>query len=102
MAEKKIENKRPQRFNSLPMSTYMEVKGNHEVVLEGCRGVLEYDTDVGGFGGRPGGFGKETGVVRVRAGRMTLRFTGRCLVIRCLTADSLVVEGFITGIEFLS
>ena len=54
--------------------------------MEGCRGVLEYDTDV----------------VRVRAGRMTLRFTGRCLVIRCLTADSLVVEGFIAGIEFLS
>ena len=52
--------------------------------MEGCRGVLEYDTDV----------------VRVRAGRMTLRFTGRCLVIRCLTADSLVVEGFITGLNF--
>lgn len=86
MAEKKAENKRMHKGNSLPMSSYMEIKGNREVVVEGCRGVLEYDTDV----------------VRVRAGRMTLRFTGRCLVIRCLTADSLVVEGFITGIEFLS
>lgn len=86
MAEKKVEKKRIRGLGSLPMSTYMEVKENREVIVEGCRGVLEYDTDV----------------VRIRAGRMTLRFTGRCLVIRCLTADSLVVEGFITGIEFLS
>ena len=84
MAEKKAANRQLRGLSSLPMSTYMEVKGNQEVVLEGCRGVLEYDTDV----------------VRVRAGRMILRFTGRRLVIKCLTADSLVVQGFITGIEF--
>ena len=68
------------------MPTHMEINGNTEVVLEGCGGVLEYDTDV----------------VRIKTGRMNVRFTGRGLVIKCLTTDSLVVTGFITGIEFLT
>lgn len=69
----------------VPMPTHMEVNGNREAVVEGCGGVLEYGDDV----------------VRVKAGKMVLRFTGRGLEIKCLTADSLVVVGFITGIEFL-
>ncbi len=68
------------------MPTHIELKGNREAVVEGCSGVLEYDT----------------GVVRVRAGKLTVRFSGRGLVIQCLTTDSLVVTGFITGIEFLT
>lgn len=63
----------------------MEFKGNREVVLEDCRGILEYDTDV----------------VRVRMGKLVVRFTGRGLTIKCMTVDSMVIEGFITGMEFL-
>ena len=66
--------------------THMEINGNTEVVVEGCNGVLEYDTDV----------------VRIKTSKLIVRFTGRGLVIQCLTADSLVVTGFITGIEFLT
>lgn len=80
LAEKKF-RRRP----GVLMPTHMEINGNREVVLEGCQGVLEYDTDV----------------VRVKTEKMVIRFSGRCLVIRCLTADSLVVQGFLTGIEFL-
>lgn len=68
----------------VPMPTHMEINGNSEVIVEGCGGVLEYDTDV----------------VRIKTGKMIVRFTGRGLVIKCLTADSLVVSGFLTGIEF--
>jgi YabP family. len=68
------------------MPSHIELNGNREAVVEGCSGVLEYDT----------------GVVRVRAGKLTVRFTGRGLVIQSLTEDSLVVSGFITGIEFLT
>lgn len=68
------------------MQSHMELNGNREAVVEGCGGILEYDASV----------------VRVKAGKMILRFTGRGLVIQCLTADSLVVSGFITGIEFLT
>ncbi len=69
----------------LSMPTHMEINGNTEAVVDGCKGVLEYDTDV----------------IRIRTGRLTVRFTGRGLTIRCLTADALVVTGFLTGIEFL-
>jgi len=70
----------------MKMPTHMEINGNTEVIVEGCSGVLEYDTDV----------------VRIKTGRLVVRFTGRSLVIKCLTADSLVVTGFVTGIEFLT
>ena len=69
----------------LGMPSHMQINGNTEAVVDGCGGVLEYDTDV----------------VRVRVGRMIVRFSGRGLAIKCLTADSLVVTGFLTGIEFL-
>ncbi|OUP11987.1 hypothetical protein B5F35_09500 [Anaeromassilibacillus sp. An200] len=64
---------------------HIELLGNREAVVEGCQGILEYDD----------------GVVRVRAGRLVVRFTGRGLKIRCMTADSLVVEGFLLGMEFM-
>lgn len=65
--------------------SHIELLGNREAVVEGCGGILEYDDDV----------------VRVRAGRLIVRFTGRNLKIRCMTADSLVVEGFLCGMEFM-
>lgn len=68
----------------MQMPSHMEINGNNEVVVEGCSGVLEYDTDV----------------VKIKTGRLIVRFTGRGLVIKCLTADSLVVTGYLTGIEF--
>ncbi|MBS6860123.1 MAG: YabP/YqfC family sporulation protein [Clostridiales bacterium] len=64
---------------------HIELLGNREAVVEGCQGILEYDDDV----------------VRVRAGKLVVRFTGRNLKIRCMTADSLVVDGFLRGMEFM-
>lgn len=65
---------------------HLELRGNREATVEGCCGVLEYDDDV----------------VRVKTRRQVVRFTGRGLAIRSLTADALVVTGYITGIEFLA
>lgn len=83
----------PQKTDRLaiPGATYlgtshMELNGNHEVVVDGCGGVLEYDSDV----------------VKIKTGKQIVRFTGRGLNIKCLTADSLIVEGFLTGIEFIT
>ncbi len=64
---------------------HMEINGNTEAVVEGCCGVLEYDG----------------ATVRIRTPGQIIRFTGHGLVIRCLTEDALVVNGCITGIEFL-
>lgn len=68
----------------MQMPSHMEINGNQEVIVDGCSGVLEYNTDV----------------VRIKTGKLVVRFTGRGLVIKCLTADSLVVTGYLTGIEF--
>lgn len=68
----------------MQMPSHMEINGNQEVIVDGCSGVLEYNTDV----------------VRIKTGKLVVRFTGRGLAIKCLTADSLVVTGYLTGIEF--
>ncbi len=63
----------------------IELLGNKEAVVEHCQGVLEYD---------------ET-LVRLKTGRMTLKFTGRNLLLKSMTEDSVIVEGYFTSIEFL-
>ena len=62
----------------------IELSGNREAVIVGCRGVLEYGENL----------------VRLRAGSLTLRLTGRGLVLRNFKRDSVIIEGFITSIEF--
>lgn len=64
--------------------THMEINGNHEVILEGCGGIIEYTDEV----------------VRVKTGKTITKFSGRDLVIKCIQVDSLVVQGFISAIEF--
>ena len=64
---------------------HMELNGNCEAVVGGCGGVLAHDGTT----------------VRVRTPGQIILFTGRGLAIRCLTEDGLVVNGCITGIEFL-
>lgn len=70
--------------NTLSGAAHFEMNGNREVIVDGCRGVLEYDEQK----------------IRVNTGKMITCFQGRCLSIKCLTSDSLIVEGFITSIEF--
>ena len=70
---------------SLANLSRMELHGNSQVMVEGCGGILEYQTEV----------------IRVKTGKMVTKFTGRGLKIRCMTEDSLVVEGFLTDISFL-
>ncbi len=63
-----------------------EMTSNREVTVEGCRGILQYDENI----------------IRLNTGKMVTSFCGRGLAIKCLTPDSLIVEGFITSIEFIT
>ena len=72
--------------NALSGVAQIEIAGNREAVIDGCQGILEYDENV----------------IKLSAGRMSIRFSGRGLQIKVLTHDSAVVEGFITGIEFIT
>ena len=65
---------------------HLELSGNREAIIEGCKGVLEYDENL----------------VRINTGKMIIRFLGRNLTIRNLTEDSAVIEGYITSIEYMT
>lgn len=64
---------------------YLQFNSNREVTLDGCKGILEYQSDV----------------IRVSAGSMVIVFKGRQLNIKCLTATAIVVGGYITNVEFI-
>jgi len=84
------ENKLSELFdipaNALHGIAQIELAGNREAVIDGCRGVLEYD---------------ET-IVKLATEKMSVQFMGRGLQIKVLTHDSAIVTGFITSIEFLT
>lgn len=67
-------------------SVHMEISGNSEIVLEGCRGVLEYNDST----------------VKVNTGAFVLSIMGRGIVIKCYNEASMVIQGYITTVEFIS
>ncbi len=64
---------------------HLEVSGNTSATIDGCRGVLEYS---------------ET-VIRVSLGQVTLQMKGRGLTLKCISPTSLIINGFITAIEYI-
>ena len=78
------------RVLELPESTlagglHIEMHSNHEAVVENCRGVLEYTPQV----------------IRLLAGGMVAKFSGRGLAIGSLDRNNTIVSGVITTVEFL-
>lgn len=67
-------------------ATHFEMKSNKEVIIEGCRGILVYDENL----------------IKIKAEKMVVSFYGKNLNVRCMTPDSMIIEGFITSIEFES
>ncbi len=63
----------------------IELMGNHELAVEGCKGVLEY----------------EHNVIRFNLGHQQLKLGGRNLSIRVLERNYAEVEGYITSLEFV-
>ena len=64
---------------------HMELVNNTEAIIEGCTGILEYNTDT----------------IRVNTEKYIIQFKGRSLTLRCMTQDSIIVNGYFLSIEFL-
>ncbi len=62
----------------------MEILGNREAIVDGCKGVIEYDDEI----------------IRLSTGNMIVCFRGVGLEIKGLTASNAVISGMITAIEF--
>ncbi len=63
----------------------VEITGNTSATIEGCKGVLEYSK----------------AQIRVSLGKYSLQLNGRGLDLRYISPTSLVIEGFITSIEYI-
>lgn len=64
---------------------HLELSGDREAVVDGLSSVLEYDENV----------------IRLRVGKLSVRFTGKELRLRNLKRDSVIIEGRIASVEFL-
>lgn len=62
----------------------IELSGNREAVVDGCRGILQY----------------EDAVVRVAAGDRIVRFTGSDLCICAMQAGQVRITGTIAAVDF--
>lgn len=77
-------------FSKIPYVTqcsavHCAISSNREAVFEGSRGVLEYNDQT----------------IRINTSGFIVKFSGRGLSIRCLTESSMIIEGFITSIEYI-
>lgn len=63
---------------------HLEISGRHEVIVEGCHGIVSYDDDA----------------VRMDTGCGILRIMGKGLVLRAMSGDAAAVSGRIVSVEF--
>lgn len=61
-----------------------ELSGNRELLIEGSRGILEYSPEI----------------IRVNTHDMIVSVSGRGLDLKCISDSALMIDGFITGLEF--
>ncbi|MEG1869744.1 MAG: YabP/YqfC family sporulation protein [Oscillospiraceae bacterium] len=64
---------------------HMELGSNREAIIEGSMGILQYDENI----------------IKLGMGQCVTVFRGRNLHIQCMTSSSVIIKGFITGIEFM-
>lgn len=63
----------------------IEMTGNREITIEGCTGVLKYESEN----------------IKVNTKSMVLSVTGRSLKLKYLSSSALVIEGTVLKIEFI-
>ena len=72
-------------YNIFNQTSYLKIDGNKEVLIEGCKGIVEYTQEI----------------IRINANNMMIVFIGRGLNIKCLSDTGVVINGFISSIEFV-
>ncbi len=70
--------------DTLPGYAHIELCGNREASVEGCKGVLEYSDCM----------------VSLNTGKLTVKFCGSDLTITAMQDGNAVINGIITCIDF--
>ena len=63
---------------------YIEMISNYCALIDGCKGILEYDDSV----------------IKLNLGKQNVAFRGTSLTIKSLSMEQAMVEGFIAVVEF--
>lgn len=69
---------------SLVGAPHIELLDNKEAVVEGCKCIVEYNDSS----------------IKLNMGNKILRFTGRCLTIRTMQPEHLIICGDIISMDF--
>ncbi len=72
-------------LSSMPGMPNIELAGNRQAIVEGCKGVLEYDDDV----------------IKLNLGKSIVKFVGSDLSINSYRLEQAVISGNIFAVEFL-
>lgn len=70
---------------SIANVTHMEVEGNTQIRIENCGVILKYQPQE----------------IQIRTGKITTKFTGTDLFIKCLNSSVMEICGIVSAIEFL-
>ena len=83
---KNEKDKNAKRRSLLPplSAPCIELSGNRELLIEGSKGVLAYAPEL----------------IRVNTSDMAISVCGRELNLRCISETSLMIDGYITKLEF--
>jgi len=60
------------------------LSGNREAILDGCQGVIEY----------------EENKIKLKIGKQAVTFCGDSLQIKCMTDDTVIIEGKLSQLQF--
>ena len=66
-------------------SVHIEINSNREAIIDGSSGILEYNECC----------------IKISTGKMIVAFKGRGLFIRCMSDSSMVIEGYISSVEYV-
>lgn len=64
----------------------LEMLGNRRVTIEGSTGVLRYESEN----------------IKINTNKMVVSFCGRNLTVKCISSSCVIIEGFITSVEFIT
>lgn len=64
----------------------LDMLGNRRITIEGSTGVLRYESEN----------------IKINTSKMVVSVCGRGLTVKCISAYDVVIEGFITEIDFIT
>jgi sporulation protein YqfC len=64
---------------------YIEMRGNNDLLVEGCEGLLRYDENL----------------ISLQIGRQTLNISGRRMQMRYLSDKKIAISGYIKGVNYV-